>query len=170
MVEQNDALKFYYPKEGVNVFVDSMCIPANARQPELAKEYINFMLSEEPAVANALYIGYASPNVQVRENEEYTESMGEEAMEILYGSKETSYSYDQYYHSFTPEIQNYVNTLWENLKTENSTEIWVHVTTIVIVLGTVIPAVYSVYIKKKRSKDYRERDKQIRLQKKTKSN
>ena len=164
MLDQNEHLDFYYPTEGVNVFVDAMCIPKNARQPELAKEYINFMLTEEIAVANALYIGYASPNTLVRENEDYIDEMGE-LLDILYADVESEYSYDPYYHSFSPDMQLYVNTLWESLKTESSTELWVHITAAVIVVGVIAPVIYSVYIKKKRSRDYRERDKRIRQQK-----
>lgn len=162
MLDQNEHLDFFYPEEGVNVFVDAMCIPKDARQPELAKEYINFMLSEEIAVANALYIGYASPNTLVRENEDYVDEMGD-LLDILYADVESTYSYDPYYHSYTPEMQAYVNTLWESLKTESSTELWVHITAIVIVVGVLTPVIYTVYIKKRRSKDYRERDKQLRL-------
>ena len=84
MADQNENLGFYYPTEGTNFFVDAMCIPKSARYPDLAKEYINFMLSEEAAVANAIYIGYASPNRLVKESEEYLDEMGEEAYDILY--------------------------------------------------------------------------------------
>ncbi len=159
MVESNPDLAFYYPKEGTNTFVDSMCIPKNAKNPELAKEYINFMLSPEPAVANAVYIGYASPNKLVRTNEDYIEEMGEEAIDVLYGTTESSYPYDTYYHTFTPELQSYTYSLWETLKTTNSTETWVHVLSITIVAALVSLAAYNTYIKKKRSRDYRARDK-----------
>ena len=71
------------------------------------------MLSEEPAVANAVYIGYASPNSLVYNNEEYIEQMGEEAMEILYGMDASelnaSYPYSPYYRAYTDDIQAYVN-------------------------------------------------------------
>ncbi len=175
MAGQNEDLDFYYPKEGTNYFVDAMCIMKNARQPEIAKEYINFMLSEEVAVANAVYIGYASPNKLVYDkttgyiHEGYLEEMGENAIEILYNSApaEINAKYNEEhgttcYKSFTPEIQSHVNTLWESLKTENSTEIWVHITTGVIVGTVIILAVYNTYIKKKRSRDYRMRDKAIK--------
>ena len=167
MLDSNPDLAFYYPSEGTNVFVDSMCIPANARQKEVAKEYINFMLSEDAAVANALYSGYASPNTLVAENEDYIDEMGEEAIDILYSTEgvNTAYRYDPFYHSFDPELQAYVNGLWENLKTQNSTEPWVHVTSAVIVCALITLASYSVYIKKLRSRDYRLRDKQKRLEK-----
>ena len=159
-------LLFYYPTEGVNYFVDAMCIPKSSKNPEVAKEYINFMLSEEPAVENAKYIGYASPNTLVSTNEDYIDYMGEDAIEILYGvnPKEINAEYNEMYgttcyKNFTPEIQSRVNTLWENLKLADSTEIWVHVVSIGIVAAVVTLAVYTTYIKKKRSRVYRMRDK-----------
>lgn len=169
MADQNEDLAFYYPKEGANYFVDAMCIPKNARQPEIAKEYINFMLSEEAAVANAVYIGYASPNTLVANgdfiHEGYREEMGDEAIEILYNTSpdviNAEYN-EKYgtscYKSFSPEIQAHVNTLWESLKTENATAPWIHVATAVIVGSVAVFAVYNTYVKKKRSRDYRMRD------------
>ena len=177
MADQNEDLSFYYPKEGANYFVDAMCIPKNAKQPEIAKEYINFMLSEEPAVANAVYIGYASPNTLVANgdyiHEGYHEEMGDEAIEILYNTSpdiinaEYNAKYGtSCYKSFTPEIQAHVNTLWESLKTENSTEPWIHVTAALIVVSVAALAGYTTYIKKKRSRDYRMRDKAAKASKK----
>ena len=144
-----------------------MCVPKGAKNKDIAEMYINFMLSEEAAVANALYIGYASPNTLVQNSEAYNEEMGEEAIDILYGISpaEVNAGYNAMYgtacyKSFTPEIQAYTNTLWESLKTENSTELWVHVTAIAIVVGVVAFATYTTVIKKRRSKDYRLRDKE----------
>ncbi len=164
MVEDNEDLAFYYPREGTNVFVDAMCIPKNAKNKALAQEYINFMLSEEAAVANAEYIGYASPNTLVKENADYIDYMGEEAIEILYGTPadviNANYTdadgnaIDPYYHSFTPEIQETVNSLWENLKTENAVEPWIHVVSILIVAGVLTLGITSICMRKKRIKDY----------------
>ena len=177
MAADNEDLRFYYPKEGSNLFVDAMCIPKSSKNPDVAKEYINFMLSPEPAIANAIYIGYASPNTVVVESEEYAEAMEElteGAMDILYGKspEEVNSAYNAKfgttcYESFTPEIQEHVNTLWESLKTENSTELWVHITTVIIVTAVLSLAIYSVVIEKIRSKDYRLRDK---MKKKLKQN
>ena len=44
MYDVNPDLAFVYPKEGVNFFVDAMCVPKNAENPEAAELYINFML------------------------------------------------------------------------------------------------------------------------------
>ncbi len=170
MADQNENLGFYYPTEGTNFFVDAMCIPKSARYPDLAKEYINFMLSEEAAVANALYIGYASPNRLVKESEKYLDEMGEEAYDILYRltgeDANVNYSYDPVYYSFDDETQELVNTLWENLKTESAIEPWVHVVSGVIVASLLVFCTYLVYIRKKRSRHYRLRDKAMAKAKK----
>ena len=65
-------LQFYYP-ERTNFYVDAMCIPTCAQNKELAEIFINYMLSEEPAVANAEYTYYASPNSLVYNNAYYQE-------------------------------------------------------------------------------------------------
>jgi spermidine/putrescine transport system substrate-binding protein len=69
MAADNNDLRFYYPTEGTNYFVDAFCIPKTSKNPELAHEYINYMIGVEAATANALYIGYASPNKEVVESE-----------------------------------------------------------------------------------------------------
>lgn len=178
MADQNEDLDFYYPKEGTNYFVDAMCIPKNANLPEVAKEYINFMLTEEVAVANSVYIGYASPNKLVYDgesfNEEYTEEMGEYALKVLYEKSPTEVNetyLEKYetacYKSFSPETQAYVNSLWESLKTESSTEPWIHVCALAIVGSVVALAIYTTYTRKKRSRDYRLRDKMAKMAKKS---
>lgn len=167
MAGLNEDLSFYYPNEGTNYFVDAMCVPANANYPDVACEYINFMMSEAAAVANALYIGYASPNKLVVKNEEYAEGMAElheDWYEILYSvspiEANKNYSYSPIYQSFSQDMMDYTNSLWESLKTENSTELWVHIASIAIVASVLTLAIYSVYIKKKRSRHYRMRDRE----------
>ncbi len=197
MSSQNEDLDFYYPKEGTNYFVDAMCIPTSSKNPYLAMEYINFMLAVEEgeeessaAIANALYIGYATPNAAVRNNDFYIEALtsddwyGEKAYDILYGTDpiEHNTAYAEKigklgefakeapcYKSFSPTVQDQVNSLWEGLKTENATELWIHIAAIAIT-GTVLTlGIYSVYIKKKRSRDYRLRDKAEKAKAETKT-
>ena len=184
MVSEEENLDFFYPKEGVNYFVDAMCIPKASKNPEIAKEYINFMLTEEVAVANAEYIGYASPNSLVINSDEYREYMNTEylaptyddegnmitlgAYELLYDRKpeEVNAAYNALfpdkqspacYRSYTPEIQILLNDLWEELKIYDSTETWIHVSSASIVAVVLGFAAYSIYIKKKRSKHYRKK-------------
>jgi spermidine/putrescine-binding protein len=179
MADQEPNLGFYYPKEGANYFVDAMCIPKNAQHPDIAMEYINFMLTEEPAIANAEYIGYASPNKTVIENEDYKAYMeeyayegenGETAYDLLYNTLpavvnaeyNSKFGADDAacYRNFSPSVQSRVNTLWENLKLADATEVWVHVVSIAIVVGVLALAIYNFYIKKKRSRFYRYRDRE----------
>ena len=110
-------LQFYYP-ERTNYFVDAMCIPSCCQNKELAERFINYMLAEEPAIANAEYTWYPSPNSLVYTNSDYIEEIGEDAMEILYpGVDEFNSFYNEYaYRNLSPEILDYINTLWESLK------------------------------------------------------
>ena len=174
MAAENEDLRFYYPKEGTNYFVDAMCIPNTAKNVDLAHAYIDYMISVEAATANALYIGYASPNKAVTDTQYYKDKLSLsydtdhiDAWQVLYGESKDEvnklYSYNPAYENYhkdeNVDIQERVNALWEELKTENSTELWVHITSITIVVGVLAIAIYDIYIKKKRSKDYRLRDK-----------
>lgn len=174
MAAENEDLNFYYPTEGTNYFVDAMCIPKTSKNTDAAMEYINYMISREAATANALYIGYASPNTAVTESDFYKEKLSSNydtdlifAWDILYGKNKdeanVNYGYNPAYEDFYKDseidIQAHVNNLWEELKTENSTELWVHIASITIVVAVVSAWGYNFYIKKKRSRDYRLRDK-----------
>ena len=110
-------LQFYYP-DVTNYFFDAMCIPSCCENKELAEIFINYMLSEEPAIANAEYVYYACPNSLVYENETYIEDMGEDVMEILYRPMDGfAEKYNQYaYQNLPDEMLSYMNTLWESLK------------------------------------------------------
>ncbi len=110
-------LQFYYP-ERTNFYVDAMCIPSCTQNKELAEIFINYMLSEEPAVANAEHTNYASPNSIVYTNEGYIEDMGADAMEILYPEIQNfAESYNAFaYRNMDSEMLDNLNTLWENLK------------------------------------------------------
>lgn len=110
-------LRFYYP-DPTNYFVDAMCIPSCCQNKELAEIFINYMLSAEPAIANAEYIYYASPNSLVYQDPGYLEDIGEEAAAILYpGLENFAALYNSYaYRNLDTDTLGYINTLWENLK------------------------------------------------------
>jgi len=113
----NVDLKFYYP-ERTNYYIDAMCIPTCCQNKELAEIFINYMLSEEPAIANAEYTYYASPNTVVYENAGYIEDMGEETIAVLY--PEIGNFAEQYntfaYRNLSTEMLDYINSLWETVK------------------------------------------------------
>ena len=119
MYENNEDLDFYYPEEGTNLYVDAMCIPKSSKNKELAEAYINFMLSEEPAVANALYTYYASPNKVVLESEEYKEGMNEireDAYELMYNADALKTATP--YKNLPGSQLALINNLWEELKSD----------------------------------------------------
>ena len=112
-------LQFYYP-ENTNLFVDAMCIPKCAQNKDLAEQYINFMLSDDAAIANAEYIYYASPHANVYNSEIYKEDMGEEAIAILYPENfDFHANYDaNCYKDLPADTKDYINTLWSKFATE----------------------------------------------------
>ena len=149
MHDSNESLGFYYPEEGTNVFVDSMCIPACARNKELAEEYINFMLTDDIAIANAEYIAYSSPLDNVRNSDTYIADMtdwNEDVMDILY--PEQLGIRTQYYENLDSDTLLLQNGLWETLKIENSVEPWVYITSSSIILLLAAIMLYNYIIKK----------------------
>lgn len=207
MYSENDDLAFYYPKEGTNVFVDAFCIPTSSKNPDIAMEYINFMLSPDAAIANAIYLGYSSPSRYVYNddpaldeiygeyNQEYLESLAndffldpedennptdeeyaeaaekaEEIFALLYEfDGDFEYTHNPIYRNFEPDIQRHTNSLWEELKIYGTSELWVHLTSGALILTVLVWAIYSVAVKKYRSRNYRLRDKALREAKKTKT-
>lgn len=139
MYDSNDSLAFFYPEEGTNVFVDAYCIPKGSLHKDIAEAYINFMLSEEPAVANAEYIGYACPNQLVRQNEEYQEYLADihpDAYDILY--PESSTLMTSHYYMLDDDTQNLQNDLWEQLKIDSSVGDGIYILAWVIVAVVII--------------------------------
>ncbi len=153
----NVDLQFYYP-ENTNLFVDAMCVPTCAENKELAELYINFMLSEEPAIANAEYICYASPNALVYNNETYKEDMGEEAIEVLYPQNlNFADKYDaNCYKDLDQKTKEQLNSLWEKFKTGMSTDEddtdsqmnWTELIIVVIIIALIVALLALRKIKK----------------------
>jgi len=65
ILSENEEMDFYMPKEGTNIFSDAMVIPANAANPLLAHEFINFVLTYDASYDNSATVGYTSSNQQV---------------------------------------------------------------------------------------------------------
>lgn len=65
VMSENEDMGFYLPQEGTNLWCDAMVIPSNAKNIELAHEFINYICSYEAAYENSDYVGYTSPNEEV---------------------------------------------------------------------------------------------------------
>ena len=149
MYDVNPDLAFVYPKEGVNFFVDAMCVPKNAENKEAAELYINFMLEEEIAVANANYICYASPHSNVLESDDY-DLKGEP---VLYPDEENT-PRTEMFENLDYETQNYMNMLWNELKIEGNSNLDAYIGLSVTAVLIMVYAVYRFIKKKKREAMY----------------
>ena len=112
IMSENEDMGFYLPTTGTNQWSDAMVIPANANNPELAHEFINFVTAYENAYDNSAYVGYTSPNRQV--------------MEDLYGAGGDYEGYDSYIprtdneldevFTFNEETRKIISNLWSKVK------------------------------------------------------
>lgn len=109
MAAENPDLAFVYPKEGTNIFVDSMCIPAGAKNKAAAELFINFMCEPEIALANAEYLCYLCPNTAVLADERYSLKDSE----VLYPKTEVK---AEYFHNLEQETLDLLSRLWEEVK------------------------------------------------------
>ncbi len=64
MMQDNPDLAFAVPVEGTNLFIDSMCIPANSKNKEAAELFIHYMCETLVALKNTEYVGYATPHTE----------------------------------------------------------------------------------------------------------
>ena len=158
MYENNDSLEFFYPEEGTNLYIDAMCIPKSSENKTIAERYINFMLSVDeeygaPAIANAEYTYYASPNQKVVDNEGYRETMNEikdDAFEKMYALDRV---HATYYENLTPEKLALINELWEELKSDIDVSPTIIIICVAIV-GALVAGVVVAGIKKKYRNNY----------------
>lgn len=173
MYENNEDLEFFYPEEGTNLYVDSMCIPKTSENKELAERYIDFMLMVDedfdegflkymeeqgedfysPAIANAEYTYYASPNQKVVEDEGYRETLAsikDDAFEKMYALDSVNATY---YENLTPEKLALINELWEDLKSDIDISP-VIITICVVSIGSLIAVGVFLGVRKKYRNNY----------------
>lgn len=151
MSDVNENLDFYFPKEGTNVFVDSICIPSNAKNKKAAELYIDFLLTPEIALENAEYLCYASPNRTVVENDEY--SLKEN--EYIYPSEENKPK-AEYYHNFDSSMLTMMSDRWNSLKLEGSSNLSTYIGVSTVALIAIVWAVGHKIRQTKRKKYYEQ--------------
>lgn len=94
ILDENEDMEYFMPSEGTNLWSDAMVIPANAENPELAHEFINYVLTYDASYGNSETVGYASSNQEVldemsgegglyADNEAYLPRMGYDKDEIF---------------------------------------------------------------------------------------
>ena len=57
---ENENLDFVIPKEGSNIWIDAMVVPANSENQEMAERFIDFLCSTEATLRNINEVWYLS--------------------------------------------------------------------------------------------------------------
>lgn len=115
MSEDNEHLKFYYPKEGFNLFIDACCIPTSSKNTAASEAYINFLCSPEIMAENLSYLGYSAPADAAKELMEPEVS----GNEIAYPSEEILKG-GQAFLNLSPESTRLMDSLWLKIKTDSA--------------------------------------------------
>ncbi len=117
MAEENEALGFYFPKEGFNLFIDAMCVPKTSEHQAEAEAYINFLCSPEISGENLEYLGYSTPIEGARE---YMDPETAES-EIAY-PPESVLSKGFAYMALSTEATQEMDSLWLKVKTSGGSK------------------------------------------------
>lgn len=67
--DEHPNLVYVVPEEGANFWIDSLCIPKNAKNVEGAEKFINFVSDKKSALRIADEIGYTTPNKEARQEQ-----------------------------------------------------------------------------------------------------
>ncbi len=113
MMDENENLAAYVPREGANMFFDSMCVLKSSRNKEAAEKFINFMCETEIAVRNAEEVWYAIPHTAAFEALD-PEQSGDP---LVYPSQEVKDKCEVFV-NLNEETLILQSELWINLKTQ----------------------------------------------------
>ena len=112
ILDENEEMSFYMPEQGTNIWCDAMVIPANAENPKLAHEFINYMLTYEAAFDNTETVGYTSPNAEVFEEMTTSEDLYAENAAYL---PRSGYDKDEMFHD-NQILMRELSRLWIKVK------------------------------------------------------
>lgn len=101
---QDPEMLQYVLPAGSNLSVDMFVVPKNARNPEGAMAFINYMYDPAVALKNAVYVGYSTPHIDVvaklpeaiaKNLSYYPDTATMASLEIYYSNDEIDQTYDQ---------------------------------------------------------------------------
>ena len=113
ILSENEDMSYCAPKEGTNVAVDAMVIPANASNPELANKFIKYILEYENSLMISEEVGYASSNAQVLE--ELSGEGGDYEGNAAYLPR-GGYEKDEFYHDIPEDLRSKYSSMWIKVK------------------------------------------------------
>lgn len=112
VMSENENMGYYMPESGTNLWSDAMVIPKNAKNVDLAHEFINFMCTYEAAMDNSSYVGYTSPNLEVMD--ELSSEGGDYDGINAYVSR-TGYEKDEVF-EYNEVSRKIISDLWSRVK------------------------------------------------------
>ena len=112
VLDENEDMSFYMPSQGTNIWCDAMVIPANAENPKLAHEFINYMITYEAAFDNTETVGYTSPNAEVFEEMTSSEDLYADNAAYL---PRSGYEKDEMFHD-NQVLMRELSKLWIKVK------------------------------------------------------
>lgn len=112
VLDENEDMSFYMPNQGTNIWCDAMVLPANAENPKLAHEFINYMLTYEAAFDNTETVGYTSPNAEVFEEMTTSEDLYADNAAYL---PRSGYDKDEMFHD-NQVLMRELSKLWIKVK------------------------------------------------------
>jgi spermidine/putrescine transport system substrate-binding protein len=146
MIDENPDLAAAFPREGTNVFVDAMCIPAGARNKDAAEMYINFMCEPEVGAANCEYIGYSTPNLaalQLLDEEIRANPIAYPAQEVLAKA--------EYFTLLSDDLNQALDAGWKELLTDDeSFTFWLVPALLLLAVAASVVLVVRKSLRKKR--------------------
>ncbi len=113
ILSENEDMGYCAPKEGTNVAIDAMVIPANASNPEMANLFIRFILEYENSLMISSEVGYASSNAQVLE--ELSGEGGDYEGNEAYIPR-SGYELDEIYHDIPEDLRSQYSSMWIKVK------------------------------------------------------
>ena len=136
MAEENPDLKFYFPEEGFNLFIDACCIPKGCQNKEGAEAYINFLCRPEISGENLDYLGYSTPISKAKDFMDPDIS----ASEIAYPTEEMLAN-GQSFLNLSVEANHEMDALWLQVKTQGGVDayaVWSMVALVVLIVAYLI--------------------------------
>ena len=110
VMQENENMGYYLPKEGTNVWVDAMCIPKNAQNVDLAYAFINYVAGYEAQMMNSTYVGYTAANKEVEDELASTDFEG-----INSYVPRTGYDLDETF-EYNPDSRKTIADYWSRVK------------------------------------------------------
>ncbi len=152
MMENNENLAFCHPKEGTNIFIDSICIPKGSKNKKAAEAFINFLCETDIALANCEYICYSTPHTEALKllDEEVANNT------ISYPSEEILANCESYV-SLPSETNKIMDSYWTTILTQSdmSSNTSIIILTVIVVLGVIILITLNAFRKyKKKNNNY----------------